>query len=57
MQGYGLTETSPVVLMQERGISNFASVGSPTPSTDIKIVSMDNENIALGPNEVRVHKQ
>lgn len=56
MQGYGLTETSPVVLMQERGINNFASVGSPTPSTDIKIVTMDDENITLGPNQVNNEK-
>lgn len=52
MQGYGLTETSPVALMQERGNPNYASVGHPTPNTDAKIVSLDDENKVLGPNEV-----
>ncbi|XP_077301851.1 uncharacterized protein LOC143922475 [Arctopsyche grandis] len=52
MQGYGMTETSPVVLMQERGTVNYASVGSPTPNTDAKIVDLEDENNVLGPNKV-----
>lgn len=52
MQGYGLTETSPVVLLQERGCCNYASVGSPAPNTDCKIVDLDNEKHVLGPNQV-----
>lgn len=47
-----MTETSPVVLMQERGTVNYASVGSPTPNTDAKIVDLDNNDNVLGPNTV-----
>ncbi|XP_058446117.1 uncharacterized protein LOC131427168 [Malaya genurostris] len=51
-QGYGLTETSPVVLIGPLGSNNHASVGSPAPSTQAKIVALnDPTNTALGPNK------
>jgi len=50
-QGYGLTEASPVVLMSPVGSSNYASVGSPTPDTDAKIVALDDPKMrGVGPN-------
>lgn len=53
VQGYGLTETSPVVLMGTRGSKNYASVGEPTPNTQAKIVDLtDPTNTGLGPNMV-----
>ncbi|XP_055636647.1 uncharacterized protein LOC129775675 [Toxorhynchites rutilus septentrionalis] len=51
-QGYGLTETSPVVLLGSLGSKNYASVGSPAPLTQAKIVGLnDPTNTALGPNQ------
>ncbi|XP_053670905.1 uncharacterized protein LOC128721203 [Anopheles nili] len=51
IQGYGLTETAPVVLMAALGSRNYASVGSPCPRTQAKIVDLnDPTNTALGPN-------
>lgn len=48
-QGYGLTETSPVVTVTPRGNDNYGCVGLPVPNTQLKIVD---ENLkALGPNE------
>ncbi|KPJ20772.1 Luciferin 4-monooxygenase [Papilio xuthus] len=50
-QGYGLTETSPVVALTPRGMDNYGCVGYPIPSTNLKIVN--NEMKTLGANEVR----
>lgn len=51
-QGYGLTETSPVVLIGPLGSDNYSSVGSPPPRTQAKIVALDDpNNTALGPNQ------
>ncbi|XP_061716776.1 uncharacterized protein LOC133524678 isoform X2 [Cydia pomonella] len=48
-QGYGLTETSPVVTMTPRGLDNYSCVGLPIPNTDLKIVDQNLNN--MGPNE------
>ncbi|CAK1582579.1 unnamed protein product [Parnassius mnemosyne] len=48
-QGYGLTETSPVVSLTPRGLKNYGSVGYPIPNTELKIV--DSGMKSLGPNE------
>jgi long-chain acyl-CoA synthetase len=37
LQGYGLTETSPVTNVNRPGASRFGSVGKAVPDTDIKI--------------------
>ena len=51
-QGYGLTETSPVALMGQLGSKNFATIGSPTPKTQAKIVDVnDLSRTGLGPNQ------
>ncbi|XP_019535437.2 uncharacterized protein LOC109406883 [Aedes albopictus] len=51
-QGYGLTESSPVVLIGAMGSKNYSSVGSPPPRTQAKIVALnDPTNTALGPNQ------
>lgn len=53
VQGYGLTETSPVILMGLRGSNNYSSVGEPTPNSQAKIVDIsDPTNTGLGPNIV-----
>lgn len=53
VQGYGLTETSPVVLMSSVGSKNYASVGEPMPNTQAKVVDLsDPTRTGLGPNKV-----
>ncbi|KAJ6633242.1 4-coumarate--CoA ligase 1 [Pseudolycoriella hygida] len=52
LQGYGLTETSPALLMNVKGSTNFASCGGPVPQTEIKIVDINDPTFkGLGPNE------
>ncbi|PSN32296.1 putative 4-coumarate--CoA ligase 3 [Blattella germanica] len=50
MQGYGLTETSPVCCILEKGSTKYVSSGKPIPNTEMKIINRETgEN--LGPNE------
>jgi long-chain acyl-CoA synthetase len=39
--GYGLTETSPLVTVLQRGNTNLNSSGIPIPNTYVKVVNMD----------------
>lgn len=51
LQGYGLTEASPVALMSILGSRNYASVGYPTPDSEAKIVLVgDPECRGVGAN-------
>jgi long-chain acyl-CoA synthetase len=48
-QGYGLSETSPVVCVNTPMIDSFTgSIGLPLPSTDIKILNDDESEMPLG---------
>lgn len=50
-QGYGLTESAPVVLVNSIGNKNYASVGRPGANTEAKIVLLDDPNmLGVGPN-------
>ena len=49
LEGYGLTETSPVLTSNTPGTVKFGSVGKPLENVEIKIAS-DNEILAKGPN-------
>ena len=53
-QGYGLTETSPVLAVEKKGATRNGSVGKPLPGIEIKIKDPDEngigEIIAKGPN-------
>lgn len=50
-QGYGLTESSPVVLLSTIGTKNYASVGYPTPNTEAKIILINDPELrGVGPN-------
>ncbi len=54
VQGYGLTETSPVLSAESEGFIRYGSIGLPMPSVEIKIDN-PNENgigeiIVKGPN-------
>lgn len=51
-QGYGLTETSPIATLAPKTSGNYATIGWPISSTEMKIVSLDDSSLkGLGPNE------
>jgi len=47
-EGYGMTETSPVITSSPRDIIKLGTVGVPVPSTDIRIVSDDDKIMPIG---------
>ncbi|PSN32297.1 putative 4-coumarate--CoA ligase 3 [Blattella germanica] len=51
IQGYGLTEASPLVSILQRGDTNFSASGVPIPNTLVKIVNIET-GTNLGPGEV-----
>ena len=56
IEGYGLTETSPIVTINPMTIENYTgAIGLPIPSTDIAIRDMDRRDVPLGePGELCV---
>ncbi|TMW53028.1 hypothetical protein DOY81_001891, partial [Sarcophaga bullata] len=52
LQGYGMTEASPVVLLTHYGNTRYGSTGFLTSHTEGKIVSLDGKDLkGLGPNQ------
>jgi len=47
-EGYGLSETSPVVCMNEPGKEVMGTVGLPLPNTIIKFINPEGEDVAEG---------
>mgnify|MGYP002630393951 CR=1 FL=1 len=53
LQGYGLTETSPVLTFEPPGKARAGTIGVPVPSTEVKCVTEDGRDAAQGaPGEI-----
>jgi long-chain acyl-CoA synthetase len=49
LEGYGLTETSPVVCINPLNLKAYiGSIGYPVPSTEVKIVGTEGQELPLG---------
>ncbi len=55
LEGYGLTETSPVVCFNPPGLGRPGSIGIPAPETDVRLVDNQGNTVPAGePGEIIV---
>lgn len=46
MQGYGMTEVSPLCFISHKGSTNYSSIGWPTSGTEAKIVNVSDDTFS-----------
>jgi long-chain acyl-CoA synthetase len=55
LEGYGLTETSPIVTFNSRRNFRLGTIGQPVPETDIRLLDAEGQEVAPGePGEIAV---
>ncbi len=47
-EGYGMTETSPIVSLNPYGLSKLGTVGIPVGSTSVKVINEQGEALSIG---------
>ena len=47
-EGYGLTETSPVICINTLGQSHVGTIGQPLPDTEVKLIDSEGKPVAEG---------
>ncbi|RRJ84841.1 AMP-binding protein [Aestuariirhabdus litorea] len=47
-EGFGMTETSPIATINPQGANQVGTIGIPVPSTDLKLIDDEGNDVAIG---------
>ena len=54
LQGYGLTESSPVIAAEDDKYTRLGSIGKAFPSLEVKLADVNDEGVNKG-QQVKIH--